>query len=80
MKYMSSILTVDMGHTDNGVPCIHRVVTNKEYQHVEATTKWPPLADNILKYIFLNKNYNILIRISLKFAHKGLIDNNSPMV
>ena len=34
------------------------------------------LADNTFKCIFLNENYRILIRISLKFIPKGLIDNN----
>ena len=33
------------------------------------------LADNILKYIFVNEIFHILIPISLKFVHKFPIDN-----
>ena len=33
------------------------------------------LADNIFKCIFLNENVWILIKISLNFVHKGLVDN-----
>ena len=33
----------------------------------------------ILKLIFLNENCSILIKISLNFVHKGLIDNMSAL-
>ena len=39
----------------------------------------PHFADNILKCIFLNENVWILIKISSKFAPKGLI-NNMPAI
>ena len=37
-------------------------------------------ADDISKCIFFNENCFILIKISLKFAPKGLIDNKSALV
>ena len=37
-------------------------------------------ADDIFKCIFLNQNLCILIKISLKFVPKGLIDNKSSLV
>ena len=37
-------------------------------------------ADDIFRYIFLNENFCILIKISLKFVPKGQIDNNPPLV
>ena len=37
-------------------------------------------ADNIFKCIFMNEKFCILIRISLKFVPKGLIDNKSALV
>ena len=38
------------------------------------------LADNILKWIFLNDNDRIPIRISLKFVPSGRIDSKSALV
>ena len=38
------------------------------------------LTDDTFKHILLNKNYCILIEISLKFVPKGPIDNNSALV
>ena len=38
------------------------------------------LADDIFKCIFLNEKVRILIKISLKFGPKGLIDNNKALV
>ena len=38
------------------------------------------LADDIFKCIFLNEKFCILIKISLKFATKGWIDNNPTLV
>ena len=35
---------------------------------------------DICKYIFMNKKFCILIRISLKFVPKDLIDNMSALV
>ena len=37
------------------------------------------LADNIFKWIFLNKNSRITIQISLKFVPKNPIDNNPTL-
>ena len=36
--------------------------------------------DDVLKCIFMNEMFCILIRISLKFVPKGLIDNNPALV
>ena len=38
------------------------------------------LADDIFKYIFVNEKVRILIKISLKFVPKGVIDNNQVLV
>ena len=38
------------------------------------------LADGIFKHIFLNENFRISIKISLKFVPKGSIDNKSALV
>ena len=38
------------------------------------------LADDKFKYIFMNENDRIPIRISLKFGHKSLIDNKPALV
>ena len=38
------------------------------------------LADDIFKCIFLNENYGIPIRISLKFVPMSLIDNKEALV
>ena len=38
------------------------------------------LADEIFKRIFLNENFRISIKISLKFVPKGPIDNKSALV
>ena len=38
------------------------------------------LADDIFKCIFVNENFSILIKISLKFVPKGPIDNNPALV
>ena len=37
-------------------------------------------ADDIFKCIFLNENYEITIRITLKFVHRSPIDNNPALV
>ena len=37
-------------------------------------------ADDVFKYILLNKKFCILIQISLKFVHKGPIDNKWALV
>ena len=37
-------------------------------------------ADDTLKCIFINEKFCIFIRISLKFVHKGPIDNKSTLV
>ena len=38
------------------------------------------LADDIFKCIFLNENYKISIKSSLKFVPKGPIDNKPALV
>ena len=38
------------------------------------------LADDIFKCIFLDVKVQILIKISLKFVPKGLINNNQALV
>ena len=37
-------------------------------------------ADDVSKRIFLNENVRISIQFSLKFVHKGPIDNNTALV
>ena len=38
------------------------------------------LADDIFRRIFLNEKFSLLFRISLKFLHKGPIDNKWALV
>ena len=38
------------------------------------------LADDILKSIFLNENYRILIQISLRFVPRGPVDTKPALV
>ena len=38
------------------------------------------LADDIFRFIFVNENFYILIKISLKFFPKGPIGNNPALV
>ena len=38
------------------------------------------LPDEILRCIFVNEKFPISIKISLKFVHKGPIDNNPAVV
>ena len=38
------------------------------------------LPDEILRWIFVNEKFPISIKISLKFVHKGPIDNNPAVV
>ena len=35
-----------------------------------------PFADNSFKFIFLNENFSILVKITLKFVPNGPINNN----
>ena len=37
-------------------------------------------ADNIFRCIFVNEKFDILIKISLKFVPKSLIDNHPTLV
>ena len=37
-------------------------------------------ADDIFRYIFVNEHFCILIKISMKFVHKGPIDNNPAKI
>ena len=37
-------------------------------------------ADDTLKRIFMNKNFHILIRMSLKFVPKGPIENKPALI
>ena len=47
--------------------------------HMKAKTKWPPFADDIVKFIFWSKIYRILIQISQTFVIRGPI-NNTPLL
>ena len=38
------------------------------------------VADDLFRCIFVNEKFCILIKISLKFVHKGLINNNPALV
>ena len=42
--------------------------------------KWPSFADDIFWCIFVNKDFCILIKISLKFVPDSPIDNNLALV
>ena len=48
--------------------------------YIEDETKWPPISDAILKYIFFNENIHISIQILQKLPLKSPIDNISAFV
>ena len=48
--------------------------------HIEAETKWPPFSRRHIQINFLNENIWILIKISLKFVHRGPINNIPALV
>ena len=61
----------------------------RKFHSLSSTTQFnssPPaqngslFADNIFRSIFVNENFCILIKISLQFVPKGLIDNNPALV
>ena len=52
----------------------HRYDIRIQYDN-EAETRWPPFPDDIFKWIFLNENVWILIKISLKFVPGGTINH-----
>ena len=49
-------------------------------QDIQAITNGWHLADNIFKVIFVNKNWRILISISLKYVLQGQIDSNPTFI
>ena len=63
-----------MSGGSTSAPCCH------ETWHIGPETKWPPFPDDIFKWIFLDENLWILLRISLKFVPKVQIYNISALV
>ena len=66
---------------------VARTVSNeKVFSLLSAFYSSPPgqngrhFADDIFRCIFMNEKLHILIEISLKFTHKGPIDNNPALV
>ena len=57
---------------------ITHMSANFPRQLISPWTKWP--LNDILKSIFTNEKFCILIHVSLKFVPKGLIDNESVLV
>ena len=55
-------------------------LSNVYFIHLPLDKMAPILADNNLRYIFLNENDRILIGISLKFVPRSPIDNKSTLV
>ena len=47
---------------------------------IEAETRWTPFSRYIFKHIFLNENVGISIKVSVKFAPKGPINNIPALV
>ena len=68
----------------------HVTMVAIQYHVFDATYRWVNtlrprqdghhFADDIFTCIFFNENCCILIRFSLKYVHKGLIDNNPALV
>ena len=54
--------------------------------HINGLNSSPPgknghhFTDNIVRYIFVNEKFCILIKISLKFVAEGPVDNNPSLV
>ena len=58
-------------------------VAIKSVNNINSSPPWQNgrrFADNILKCIFVKENFCIPNKISLNFASKGPIDNNSALV
>ena len=75
--FLVYVTTIDATTHD---PCDH--VQAKQWANDEPIKSSPlgqngrHLTDDIFKFIFMNENFYILIRISLKFVLKGPNDNN----
>ena len=48
--------------------------------HVNPPPPGRHFADDIFRYIFVNEKFYILMELSLKFVHKGPIDNNPALI
>ena len=53
---------------------------SKYFIHLNAGQNGRLFADDIFKCILMNEKFCILIKISLKFVPKGLIDNKTALV
>ena len=47
---------------------------------IDTETKWPPFRRRHFQVYFLNENFLILNKFSLKYVHYGLIDNMAALV
>ena len=66
-----------------GIQCVHLhciTASRKLIYHIEAETNGRCFADDIFKWIFLNKSVWIPIRISLKFVPNGPINKIPALV
>ena len=67
-------------HMVTGITAVMGCCLMNPLAHFEVDTKWLPFADDIFKLIFLFENCYILIKISLKFVLRGLINNKPVLV
>ena len=51
-----------------------------DFTHLPLDKMTTILSDVIFQGIFLNEKFRMLMNISLKFVHKGLIDNEQALV
>ena len=74
MKLSAILLIHAMSHLPRSF------VVSPFVKHIEAETNGRHFADDTFKRIFLNENIRILIKNSLKFVPKGLINNIPALV
>ena len=71
--------TQNTGTRNNGLEA-HFIVDNTFVNSSPVAERADILADDTFKCIFVNENDRIMIKISLTFVSKGLIDNDSALV
>ena len=78
-RYLNRPLPTLLCHRGKTLSKLFMVKINAN-EHIEAETKWPPFANYIFTHIFLNENFWILNKVSLKYVSYGLFGNMATPV
>ena len=71
---------IDICLTGSGLVCIWNSTETRSLTYCPPEQNGHHFTDDISRCIFVNENFYILIKISLKFVPKGQIDNNPALV